>query len=81
AALAILPRSPGYLSQKSAGASLNQKKNQLLSEFVKDPEQLSLEKKISVTFERDFSGWENFHVVSKLLKRKDLSRFIHEGKV
>ena len=81
AALAVLPRSPGILSHPNFQNLLNIKKNLLLSQYLKNQETLSFEKKIRVAIHKDFSGWENYHFISKLLKRNDLSRFIKEGRV
>lgn len=81
AAMAVLPRSPGLLSHPNFNKLLNAKKNLLLSEYLKNQQDLNFEKKIVVKIQKDYSGWENFHFVSKLLKRSDLSRYISQGKI
>ncbi|MBA2405238.1 MAG: transglycosylase domain-containing protein, partial [Bdellovibrionales bacterium] len=81
AVLAILPRSPGLLTRSNSASVLAQRKNQLLAQYRISPEQLNLEKKINVSFKKDFTGWDNYHLVAKLLKRTDLPRFIENGKV
>jgi penicillin-binding protein 1C len=40
-----------------------------------------MEEKILILIKKDFTGWENYHLVSKLLKKTDLSRYIENGKV
>jgi penicillin-binding protein 1C len=81
AALAILPRSPGLLTKNSFAQVLSKRKNQLLALFNIPADQLVLEEKVQIQIKKDFTGWNNYHLVSKLLKKPDLSRFIENGKV
>lgn len=77
AVLAVLPRSPGLLTRTHFQKLLHQKKNQLLDRYRS--RDLEFEKKIQVTIRKDYSGWDNYHLVSRLLKRSDFPSQITNG--